>query len=482
MPPEREKYGRDVLVAGLATAVKSLSHLVLLPVATFGLSQPQYGVWTILIVGMSLATPVLSLQLPAALIRFLAGEDRRRHLQNGFYSVLLFLALLNGGVYLLAWLGLPLWKTWPAVARFTPYILPVLLVVALSVLLNAALAYLRAFRLMLPHSLVSILQYITETLAIYLALSYGDGIGDALWGMAAVRGLSTGLALAFIISRIGVGLPRFGPLSPYLRYSLPLVPNSTFYYLFNESDRFIIGRLISLPAVALYHAAYTTAGVIGTFFAPLHFVLFPLLAKLWHNKQKEEIATTMTESLRYGALLAFPALAGMTILARPLLAALTPEAYQESAIYIAPLAAGFALFGFAVIAGNLVATAGQTRYLLAIDASLALGNIALNLLLVPYWGIGGAVLATLAGHLVYAWAVFRRSRRIVPYAIPWRSLAHYTGAAFLMAAALHLGGAAGWPLPLGVGAGVVLYFVLLLSSGGVNRREWRYLKRLVRRP
>lgn len=482
MASEREKYGRDVLAAGAATATKSLANLALLPVATFNLSQAEFGAWIIILTAVNLAIPVLSLQLPAALIRFLAGVDQREGRREGFYSIFVFLAFFAGGLALLAWLTAPFFARFLPIERFLPFAAPALTLAGISVLLNVGLAYLRAFRRMLAHSSLTIAQHASEVVAVYQALSEGGDIGLALTYMAAIRGALTLVALGLVGTSIGLGRPRFTSLAAYLRYSLPLVPNSTFYYLFDASDRFVVGRLISNAAVGVYSAAYTTAGVIGTLFAPLHFVLFPLLARLWHRRQTEEIAATMTESLRYSALLAFPAWCGLAVLAGPLFDYLAPPDYRSGALpLIAPLAAGFGLFGFAVIAGNLVASAGQTRYLLRLDATLAAGNIALTLALVPFWGLSGAVAATLAGHLYYAGAVLLRARRLVPYAVPWKSLLHYGLAAAAMGFSLLAADAVTWPLFASVPAGAALYFGLLAVSGGIGGREWRYLKRLVQR-
>ena len=506
MPSEREKYGRDVLAAGAATVVKSLSHLLLLPVATFNLSQPEFGAWIIILTAVNLAIPVLSLQLPAALIRFLAGVDGRGSRREGFYSTFFFLAFFAACACLATFFAAPLLARFLPLERFLPFAGPALALAGVSVLLNVGLAYLRAFRRMLAHSTLSIAQYSIELVAVYLAFTAGaagdpapalarsaldtlaaplglgasTGLGTALAYMVVIRTLLTLAALLLVGAGIGLARPRFSTVPAYLKYSLPLVPNSTFYYLFDASDRFVIGRLISNAAVGVYSAAYTTAGVIGTLFAPLHFVLFPLLARLWHQRRSEEIAATMTESLRYSALLAFPAWCGLAVLAGPLFDYLAPPEYRAGALpLIAPLAAGFGLFGFAVIAGNLVASAGQTRYLLRLDATLAVGNIALNLLLVPIWGLAGAVTATLAGHLYYAGAVLLRARRLVSYAVPWKSLLHYALAAGLMGGGLHGSGASAWPLPVSVAAGAALYFGLLAASGGLGGREWRYIKRLI---
>ena len=38
-------FGRDVLIAWAATALKSLRNLLLLPILTTGLSQEDFGLW-----------------------------------------------------------------------------------------------------------------------------------------------------------------------------------------------------------------------------------------------------------------------------------------------------------------------------------------------------------------------------------------------------------------------------------------------------
>ena len=54
MPSHKIRFGRDVLIAAVATALKSLRNLLLIRFISFNLSLADYGVWEQIAVGMAL--------------------------------------------------------------------------------------------------------------------------------------------------------------------------------------------------------------------------------------------------------------------------------------------------------------------------------------------------------------------------------------------------------------------------------------------
>jgi O-antigen/teichoic acid export membrane protein len=74
----------------------------------------------------------------------------------------------------------------------------------------------------------------------------------------------------------------------------------------------------------------------------------------------------------------------------------------------------------------------RTAYLPAITGTAAAANVALNFLLIPYYGIWGAAYATLGAYMLSAALMYRLTRKIYPLRYEWRRLIIAIGACVMI--------------------------------------------------
>lgn len=476
------KFGRDVLVATAATALKSLRNLLMLPLLTHGLSEADFGLWSQIAGGIAIAIPWISLRLNSALIRFLPGKEDKNEVLEGFYSIFFFTFGSSSICALLFYAFFPLLDSFPLFRPFLPYSIYICTLIPLTALLGILTTYFRAFRLIVRHSMLTLGQHFSEIILTGWTLQSGFGLQGVLLALILIRGLITIISFGMVIALIGIAFPRFSSLKAFLRYSIPLIPNSTTYLIFDAADRFIINFFLGNVAVGLYSAAYTAGSFFSTLTAPIHLVLFPLMAELWNSQNRSELKEYFFHTLRFTGMFSLPALAGALVLARPLFSLLVPSAYLAALPYFPLLALSFLLFSFGVAGGNLLMTAGQTRLLLALDGTMALANILLNISLIPLVGIYGSVLSMLICHLLYTLATLILSHRILSSHFPWKDLLRCTIASLGMAALLQLLVSTWSPsLLVSVLAGCISYFVVLWALRGLSYQDLAYAASLFRR-
>ena len=116
----------------------------------------------------------------------------------------------------------------------------------------------------------------------------------------------------------------------------------------------------------------------------------------------------------------------------------------------------------------------RTRLLLAAMAVPAICNLVLTLVLIPRFGLQGAMWATLASYALGAVASFALGRRAMALPLPWTTLGQALLASAAMAAVVSLVPSAGGILELFAKAavGAVVYGVLALAldiSGARSR-------------
>ncbi|MBM3279387.1 MAG: polysaccharide biosynthesis C-terminal domain-containing protein [Candidatus Handelsmanbacteria bacterium] len=480
MPTSRAKFGRDVVIAGLAAALKSTRNLLMLPLLTHSLSLAEYGIWEQIMAGVALLLPWVSLQLSGALMQFLPGQSDRAQAQETFYSAFSLAAGFSLFCGLLLWLCAPLLEPYPYFALFMANASPVAALIPLSVMVGMVVSYFRASRLMVRHSLLTLVQNFGEIGLIASVLVSGEGLREALVSLAAARGLLLAFGGTMLILHLGWRWPHFRQLRAYLAFSIPQIPHSSFYRIFDLADRYILNYWLGPAAVGLYSIAYTSAGFFITVLYPIHLVLLPALAELWNTRQLGEMGAYATHALRYSCLIGFPCLAGLCAFPLPILDLLVPRSYAGAALYLPALAAGFLLYGIAIPAEHVVLISGRTKLLLLLNGILAGANVLCNLVLVPLIGLWGAVLATLIGQIYYAVAVLVFARRALPFRLPWKEALRYGACALVMALLLvRLNAFVPVPILLLVLAGGALYLALLLLSRSISPAEIRYFAGLM---
>ncbi len=472
MTSHKINFGRDVLITAAATALKSLRNLLLIRFISVNLSLADYGIWEQIAVGIALVIPWVTLQLPSGLLRFLPGIDDKQRWRDDFYSVLLFVFTTTTIAAILAWLGSTLLPPHPQLEPFVAHAPLIALLIPITAVTNTFITLLRALRRMVLHSSLTLAQNFGEFALIGYLLVHGHDLGVALLSLSIVRAavILAGLFVAY--AEFGISWPSWTHLRTYLSYTVPLVPNSSFYHIFNAGDRYVLSYFTGHTAVGIYAASYTMGSFFTTLISPINMVLLPVMAELWNQQREGELGEYLTQSIHYSTLVSIPALACAHYLAPSLLGLLATDAADQLAPSFIILSCSFLIFGIGILGGNLLATAGRSRLLLAVDFSLAAFNLLLNLLLVPIWGIMGATISTLLSHILYAIIVLCKAHEIVAFRMPWSSIAHCALGTVLMIGVLHLLNAfVQIAFPMQIASCAVVYLLFMLASGGIEKRE-----------
>lgn len=197
----------------------------------------------------------------------------------------------------------------------------------------------------------------------------------------------------------GLGFDR-SLLKQILRFSLPLVPYSVVGYLFtNHLDAFFITRFLSKSHLGIYAVAYQLMGTLMQLPVLAGSLLLPLFVTLQVNGREDPVIRYLRDvlpllTLVWSTLCAIAAAVG-GILAPYIFGA----SFREVTWLLFPLmaAAAFAgpwLMGFAPASNAQSATYITT----AIGAAAAVTNVALNVLLIPRFGLLGCAWATVAAY------------------------------------------------------------------------------------
>ena len=225
--------------------------------------------------------------------------------------------------------------------------------------------------------------------ALAYAVPYAVGAAAAVWLLSRTF---DGSAAADRIDRERVG--------EVFRYSLSMVVSRTANFTHRSIDVFLVLYFVGAGAVGAYGVAYAAARLVGMFSMAFNFLGAPIASRVEAGTGVEDMVTAHQPALRWLVILSIPAMTPLILFPEPFIAGVYRPRYAEGAAALVVLAFAFGVDNVFNAFGNLLRGIGASRAL-AFDAAVgAVSNVALNLVLIPEYGILGAAVATLVSYLL----------------------------------------------------------------------------------
>jgi len=279
-------------------------------------------------------------------------------------------------------------------------------------LLGAA-SILRSYLLTIRHTLQGLERFGLDSTSVIIDRLLLFGLGSAaltggfgLLGLAAsfVFARMLSLSVACMLAASQVGRIRFAfDVTSWRALQLQALPFGAFavvFYLYSYVDTVMLWALRSDAETGLYSAAYRLYEGLSSAPQVLHAVLIPRLASHFVRDRAAHARLSRT-ALSVSFVLAVPVCAGSILLANPLVGVFG-AGYAAAGLPLQILGIGFAFVFplFVLHAVALSVDAGSRLLQTAVIGCLA--NVAMNLVLIPRYGMHGAAAATVAGEALSA--------------------------------------------------------------------------------
>jgi O-antigen/teichoic acid export membrane protein len=206
---------------------------------------------------------------------------------------------------------------------------------------------------------------------------------------------------------------------PLIRFSLPLVVGSLSWFAMQQSDVMLLGVFRGTKEVGFYSPVLQTVDIVATIVFVLTAYYVPMATRTLRSGGVAELGHLYVIVAKWGVVLSAPLLAALAVAPGPLLGLLYGAGWRtgEAAALARVLAIGYAVFIATGQNGNTLLALGNSKAL-AVRSVLALvGNILVNVLLIPPFGALGAAAGTAvaycglnAGNSALLW----RTARIQP--------------------------------------------------------------------
>jgi O-antigen/teichoic acid export membrane protein len=316
---------------------------------------------------------------------------------------------------------------------------------------------------------------VTIGLTVALVVGAGEGARGLLLASYGSGAATVAVLIALRWRRLSL---RFdgGLLRRLLRFGLPTMPAEVSLYLLNFVDRIIIVRSVGLAEAGLYSLAVKFAQAVNVLVRGFQLAWPPLAYSIRSDGEARRVYATVVTLFVAGCAFVVTA---MWLFSRWIVRALAAPEFFGSYKAIGLISVAVTLYALYMVMVVILGRTGRTEFNFPAAIGALGTNVALNLILVPPWGIVGAGVALVASYLVVLALMYVFTQRLFPVPYQWGRLARVVLVSALLVGFAELfvptAGAAGFLIRAAL---LAAYPLGLLASGFFTPGERAWLARL----
>lgn len=401
---------KDTLIFGLGSLGTKLILFLMVPLYTNFMSDAEYGIADLVFTVAQLMAPFISAVIFDAVIRFGLSENERKE------DVILVGVIVLGLSMLLGLILTPVIGLYKAMTEWKWYLY---VYVISNIADSIGYCYLKAKGKNKAYALLSIVQ---------TALMAGLNVFFLVYRGMGIRGY----LLAYIISEIVIDICLFfaADIAADLRaahfdrelfkkmvlFSSPLILNNVSWWVIQSSDKVMVEVMVSAAALGIYTAAAKIPALIN--------VLVSIFQQAWGISAVKEYESTNNREyystvLRYLFLFISGACIFFVALMKIFMSHYVGKEFFDAWHYVPLLMVSAVFAGIAGYFGSMYSALKKSVNNMISTVIAALVNFSLNWILIPHFGVWGAVIGTLAAYIAIAFVRLFDVKRFVAIDVRW---------------------------------------------------------------
>lgn len=457
------------------------------------ISQEDYGLYSLALVPSLTMNLFRDWGVSSAMTKYVAefkAQGKNEELRNIIRTGLIFETVIGAVLTLITIMASGfIATTLLQRAELSPLVSIAAVTVFSGALLTAIQSSLVGFERMKLNSLAMLCQAAIKSVITPLLVLAGFGALGAVLGYTFSFLITSILAVILLYavvmrhwSRTNTGSETAKTLKMMLRYGVPLSLSSIIVGFMGQFYNFTIASSCSDLIIGNYQSAVQFSVLLTFLTIPISTVLFPAFAKLDPKNEQPLLKSVFASSVKYTTLLLIPATMAIMVLSKPMVGTLFGEKWTYAPFFLTIYVIGnlFASLGNISIS-TFLAGRGETKILLKQSILAVSVGIPLGIILIPAYGIIGAILGNLAAGLPsmfwslhWSWKHYQVKADFVSSA---KILAASTTAAIATYLILNFTVAVEWTrLIIGGAAFLGVYVATIPLIGAINQNDISNLK------
>lgn len=397
------------------------------------LDADEYGRYALMVSAMALIHTLSLTPAEAAAYRFAGKAGAQGRLPDHFRTaVSLTLRSLIVTVVLLIALGAALGRL-PEYLAILPWIA---VLMPINTTLQMTLEAHKASQQVRRYALVETTRLFGGfALGALIAWKSGMGAASPFIGMVVIGAILIAPQGAWLAGQIKGGQTSQSQRRAYLAYGVPIAAALVLDLILSAADRLLIALFLGEAAVGEYAAGYGVADkTVLLLCAWTAMAGSPLVMAAYERAGKDAARDEARGMITTMLLIGIPAATGLALVAQPLAEAMIGEDVRDGATSIIPWIAFAGLLNGLLIhyfseAFQLAHKTAERALLMLVPAGV---NVVLNLILIPQFGLMGAVAATVISYALGIVVLGLRGQRHVALPLPLLELLKVSLAALAM--------------------------------------------------
>jgi O-antigen/teichoic acid export membrane protein len=421
-----QRLGKHSVIYGLGGLIQRIVAVLLLPLYTRYLSPSDYGAIEALVALSAVIFALLRAGIQSSFFRFYfqAEDDRGRRtvVRTSFWFTMGTATLaLIAGVALAEPISTALFGT----SDNADLVRAVFVGLWASMNYDQLMALFRVEERSVSYSIASLANVLlTVGATILLVVVLGKGPLGVLVGN--FSGTLAVYAVLLLFRREQLGLEFDTDVFRRMTaWGMPFVPSVIALNLIDFSDRFFLARIKGTHELGLYAIGMRISA--GLLFVLAAFrTAWPAFA---YSLPEEEAKRTYGYVLTYVTFFASWAAIALGLGAPWIVRLLTTPDFYDGERVVPVLVFAFVVFGMYIVVVTSIGRAGRRGSNWMITGAAALFNVALNLMLIPPFGMTGAAVSMVASYFAMFLGITWKAQRVFTVIYQWRRVATAIAAA-----------------------------------------------------
>ncbi|MBO4819918.1 MAG: lipopolysaccharide biosynthesis protein [Prevotella sp.] len=385
----KEKTAKGLLWGGLSNGLQQLLNLVIGIFLARRLSEDDYGM-----VGMVTIFTALGACLQEG--GFISALNKRKDATHRDFNAVFYTSVAIGlAFYTILFFCAPLISRFYGVPELTPLTRYVTLSFVISSFSTAPRAWLFRNMMVRETSLMTLIALAISGI-VAIAMAYG---GMAYWGIATqnIVYITILTFLSFYFSKWRPTKPEdFTPVREMIGFSSRLIITNVFTIINNNLFSVILGKLYTTRDVGNYTQAnkWNTMGssLISNI---IYGVAQPVFTRVEDDRERQK--AVLRKMLRFTALVTFPLMLGLSLVAKEFIVILIKEKWLDSAGILQMLCLAGAFFPICTLLSHLVISRGHSgaymwatigQCLAGLAVALSLSSFGIQVMIGAYVAVG----------------------------------------------------------------------------------------------
>lgn len=421
---KEKKIGNLLTSCFLAECLIFFGSFISFPVFTRILSKSDYGVMNIITTSLMLAVTLGSMGLNNSSLRFFSayGEDTGR---DEFLSSLNYGTVFFSFVLFIIYIFISHIVVQFGYVKGYPFYLFIAsgLIILIRPLTKLYLSIIRSQERIHSYNIFNIfIRYSGIALSVFMVIFYGS-LTSFYAGIFVAESVIL-IIICIFLSKSERIFSSFNKeiFTKAFKYGYPLCISGLVSFILFGSDKYILGYLLGSSSVADYSVSFNFCNYSIEILRNVFLATFiPIIMNSW-NDNSDPDNLFLTDFVEKYCFLVVPMVIGLCLVDREGISILAGQNYQAINGLVPLLALGLGVSGLHFAAVSGLHYKGNSKLILYLTLFCSCLNIFLNFLMIPFWGILGAGVATLVTQIAFFTIGFYFGRKTLGFKIPLKGI------------------------------------------------------------